>query len=82
MKAAPSAGNGPMLTPTQGFAAEVGLILLRAGQVWRIVPPKHKGALGGAAVVMAFRASGKNELHVSTTNLRQMRSQATWRNAS
>ncbi len=54
MKDASSAGDVPTLTPTQGIAVEVGTMLRRAGQVWRIVPQKHKWALGGAAVVMAI----------------------------
>lgn len=51
MKDAPRALNGP--TPTQGIAAEVGLMLRRGREVWRLVPRRHKGALAGAAVVMA-----------------------------
>ena len=44
-----------MDTPTQpqGIAAEVRVMLRRGRQVWRLVPPKHKRALGGAAVIMA-----------------------------
>ena len=44
-----------MDTPTQpqGIAAEVRLMLRRGRQVWRLVPRKHKWALGGAAVIMA-----------------------------
>jgi ATP-binding cassette subfamily B protein len=39
--------------PTQGIAAEMGLMLRRGREVWRLVPRKHKWALAGAAVVMA-----------------------------
>ncbi len=51
MKDAPNALNGP--TPTQGFAAEMGLMLRRGREVWRLVPWRHKWALAGAAMVMA-----------------------------
>src|SRR5437764_3122791 len=36
-----------------GFWAELRLILTRAGQVWRLVPRRHKIALSGSAVLMA-----------------------------
>src|SRR5437764_3234213 len=36
-----------------GFWAELRLILTRAGQVWRLVPRRHKLALSGSAVLMA-----------------------------
>ena len=39
--------------PRKGIGAEVRLILKRARQVWRLVPWRHKLALGGAAAVMA-----------------------------
>lgn len=51
VKDAPSASNGP--TPTQGIAAEMGQLLRRGREVWRLVPRRHKWALAGAAVVMA-----------------------------
>src|SRR3954470_15451792 len=38
---------------TLGFWAELRLILSRAGQVWRLVPRRHKLALGGSAALMA-----------------------------
>jgi ATP-binding cassette subfamily B protein len=40
-------------TPTQAIAAEIGLMLRRGREVWRLVPRRHKWALAGAAVVMA-----------------------------
>jgi ATP-binding cassette subfamily B protein len=36
-----------------GFWAELRLIATRAGQVWRLVPRRHKMALSGSAVLMA-----------------------------
>jgi ATP-binding cassette subfamily B protein len=36
-----------------GIAAEVRLILRRGRQVWRLVPARHKGGLGFAALIMA-----------------------------
>src|SRR5437764_1309755 len=36
-----------------GFWAELRLILTRAGQVWRLVPRRHKLALSGSAILMA-----------------------------
>jgi len=39
--------------PTAGIAAEMGLMLRRGREVWRLVPRRHKWALAGAAVVMA-----------------------------
>jgi len=36
----------------QGIATEMALMLRRAREVWRLVPRKHKWALGGAVVVM------------------------------
>jgi ATP-binding cassette, subfamily B, bacterial len=39
--------------PKKGIVAEVRLILQRARQVWRLVPPQHKWALGAASVVIA-----------------------------
>ena len=48
---APNVLNGPM--PTQGIASEMGLMLHRGREVWRLVPRRHKWALAGAAVVMA-----------------------------
>jgi ATP-binding cassette, subfamily B, bacterial len=47
----PGALSGP--TPTRGIAAEIGLMLRRGRDVWRLVPRRHKWALAGAAVVMA-----------------------------
>ena len=43
-----------MRTPNYktGLGAEVRLILQRGRQVWRLVPPQHKWALGAAAVVI------------------------------
>src|SRR5947209_6279086 len=38
----------------QGFRAELRLMLTRAGQVWHLVPRRHKWALGGATLVMAL----------------------------
>ena len=46
--------EGSTPPPTLGIAAEVGLMLRRGREVWRLVPRKHKWALAGAAVVMAF----------------------------
>jgi ATP-binding cassette subfamily B protein len=40
-------------SPRKGFAAELRLILRRGRQVWRLVPARHKGALGIAALVIA-----------------------------
>jgi ATP-binding cassette subfamily B protein len=40
-----------------GFAAEFRVILARARQVWRLVPRRHKGALGGAVLVMAVTSA-------------------------
>ncbi len=51
MKNVPSALSGP--TPIQGIAAEIGLLLRRAREVWRLVPQRHKWALAGASMVMA-----------------------------
>lgn len=51
MKENSSASNEP--TQTQGIAAEMGLMLRRGREVWRLVPRRHKWALAGAAAVMA-----------------------------
>lgn len=51
MKDSLSAVNGP--TPTQGIGSEMGLMLRRGREVWRLVPLRHKWALAGAAMVMA-----------------------------
>lgn len=41
----------------KGFGAESRLILRRAGQVWRLVPIKHKLGLAGAGAIMAAVSS-------------------------
>jgi ATP-binding cassette subfamily B protein len=38
---------------SKGIAAEIGLILRRGRQVWRLVPTKHKVGLAGAAGIIA-----------------------------
>ena len=40
-----------------GFAAEFRIILARARQVWRLVPRRHKGALGGGVLVIAVTSA-------------------------
>jgi ATP-binding cassette subfamily B protein len=40
--------------PSQSICDELRIVMVRAGQVWRLVPSRHKWALGGAAVVMAL----------------------------
>src|ERR1022692_4875977 len=47
----PEKGSSPQ--PPQGIAAEMGLMLRRGRDVWRLIPRTHKWALAGAAVVMA-----------------------------
>ena len=39
--------------PKKGFGAELRLILRRGRQVWRLVPPQYKWALGAATLVIA-----------------------------
>src|SRR4051794_15095171 len=48
-----------MHTPnkTDGFGAELRLMLRRARDVWRLVSRKHRWALGGAAAVMALTSA-------------------------
>jgi ATP-binding cassette subfamily B protein len=41
----------------KGFAAELRLLLRRARQVWRLVPRRHKWALGGAVLVMVLTSA-------------------------
>ena len=41
----------------KGFASELRLTLRRARQVWKLVPRKHKVALGCAALVMALTSA-------------------------
>jgi ATP-binding cassette subfamily B protein len=43
--------------PSKRFVAEIYLILRRAGQVWRLVPTKHKLGLAGACGIMAAVSS-------------------------
>src|SRR5947209_3353079 len=38
----------------RGFGSELRVIARRARQVWRLVPRRHKLALGGASLVMAI----------------------------
>jgi ATP-binding cassette, subfamily B, bacterial len=45
-----SASNKPV--PTPGIVAEMGLMLRRGREVWRLVPSRHKWALAGAVVIM------------------------------
>jgi ATP-binding cassette subfamily B protein len=42
---------------SKGIGAEVRLILRRAGEVWKLVPRRHKVALGVVAVVMAITSA-------------------------
>jgi ATP-binding cassette, subfamily B, bacterial len=39
--------------PVEGFGHEARLIVSYAAQVWRLIPTRHKVALGGAALLMA-----------------------------
>ena len=55
--------------PTQGVAAEMGLMLRRGREVWRLVPRKHKWALAGAAVVMACTSVCSTALALFMGNL-------------
>ncbi len=41
----------------RGFGKEMRLIGKRARQVWRLVPPRHRWALGGAAGLMALTSA-------------------------
>jgi ATP-binding cassette subfamily B protein len=43
--------------PSKSFWRELGLILRRARQVWRLVPRRHKGAFGGAVLLMALTSA-------------------------
>ena len=46
----------------QGLAAELGLILRRARDVWALVPRAHKFGLGGAALVMACTSAANTAM--------------------
>jgi ATP-binding cassette, subfamily B, bacterial len=47
-----ASGEGASPQPTQGIAAEMALMMRRGREVWRLVPRRHKWALGGAVLVM------------------------------
>jgi ATP-binding cassette subfamily B protein len=49
---------------TKGFSHEVRAILKRARQVWRLVPHRHKGAFGVAALLMALTSACSTALPV------------------
>src|SRR5689334_19741581 len=49
--------TSPQDHPPLGFWAELRLILVRAAQVWRLVPRRHKLALVGSAVLMAVTSA-------------------------
>jgi ATP-binding cassette subfamily B protein len=46
----------------KGLAAEVRLIARRGRQVWKLVPRRHKLALGGAALIMAVTSAGNTAI--------------------
>src|ERR1700682_4297566 len=58
----PEEGSSP--PPAQGIIAEMGLMLRRGREVWRLVPRRHKWALAGAAVVMACPSACSTALAV------------------
>src|SRR5437899_1514167 len=53
----------------KGLRAELVLLLKRVRQVWKLVPRRHKLALGGAALVMALTSACNTAVPLFLGNL-------------